>query len=67
MHLRNDRLPKQAFKYHPRRKRDPGRLRSRWKLKDAATGPNGPNPRSQKKKKRKKYGALFNSSIRMCF
>lgn len=41
--MKNDRLPKQAFKYHTR-KIYPDRPRSRWKVQDSGTGPNGANP-----------------------
>jgi hypothetical protein len=45
---REKQAPTQAFKYHPRGKKDPGNPRSLWKLQDAGTGPEGPNPYTQK-------------------
>jgi hypothetical protein len=43
---------REAFEYHPLRKRDPGTRLSLWKLQVAKTGPNGPNPCQKWKKKK---------------
>lgn len=57
--VQNHRFLKQAFKYHPRGKRDPGRPWSKWKLQSARTGP---NPWSQKKNIKKLNTWMFHNS-----